>query len=405
MHLVTCRYFRTKALKNISSKAGLNRTFFPILILVLAALSCRALMPIQPTAMPTVVSSPSPTPTEVPPARTALLDLLVYVPYGYAELHQDVFGPILVYRDFARMRTELGVPLTVSGASTRQEKLPLLTGIENQGFGGIFDAEESETFSKWGWDIADVDQSLYIPALNIEIFKGRFSRPEIQGNLLEKGYSSEKVGDFVIFTPETAPTTFAWKEDTIIVGSYVLEAEQDFVKGIVEFSTSGKPNLGSHPSFAAMPPLFQKSWGIMLAPSPDFAGLQKKNEEFLEIILAKDAEFFRTQSNPGEIQPAAWDYMALTFRPDGEQFSVRIIYHYLTRESAEANMGVVETTLTETPSLDVRNMFWRDLLPIDEISVQETFVIVDAHTQMKSLLGRAAIDAKDYWGFLPVEYK
>ena len=198
--------------------------------------------------------------------------LLSYVPQTFADLHLPIFfGPTLYIADIAQVRSDLGVPPSVDGASNRQDKLDLIIGLNTQGLLLMPDAInpiDSGNFEEWSWDVADIKQALYLPEFELAVLLGTFERPEIPNSLVEKGYSKSVEGDFTIFTPENAEDPhFAWKIDSLIVSA--AENETKALETLL-MNISTTPGLQTHPSVVPMLKHLDGVWGAVFAPSIDW---------------------------------------------------------------------------------------------------------------------------------------
>lgn len=355
-------------------------------------------------AKPTETSlppTPSPTPTrpEGETSQAALQGVLRYIPPQWANQHPTGFlGPLLFFLDFARMRADLGLP-EVTGADSREAKIEFLKSLNTQGLPW---AEKSlaplsgGAFEKWGWDVADVDQALYVPDLKTSILVGNFGRPEVEERLLAMGYEQQPYGTFDLFLAEDKELGFAVKPDTLLISPYPEDLEFLMVRGM--FSPSG---LDRHPSVAAVLEHLGSPWGAVLAPSGDPEGLDPYFEDLLLVSLQPKAEDFIKEYRLGVELEMGWDFMAIAFRPADSATSMRFLYHYLNQVQAEKDVELVKWTLREAPFLASKWQTWGDVLSLEEIEVRGSILRVETTTRGKSLLGSSLTRYYDL-NFLPI---
>jgi len=344
------------------------------------------------------------TQTAVPQTAVSLLQLLEYLPSYYGDVHLPAIGPWIVFLDFERMRSDLGIQF-ISGNSTRQEKLLFLTGMKTQNLkfipDGFSDIKSGNAYTELGWDIADVDQSLYLPEINLAILKGRFEAPEIQAKLMSKGYKSEVIGDFTLFS-DNEFYSLAWKPDTLIIAN--IQSEIDFAKRTIEFVGSENQSLSEHSIIKKIIPiLIDSPWGIVLLPSPDFVAFDKQTRSSIEDNFPPETagpllELMGTDTP----LPAKWDFMTAAYVPDQKRYTIRLMYNYPTDVDARSDEELVRSTLTEMPSLKQRGALWKDLVSINDLSIQNTMIVVSLQTDRPNLLGDCINGAE--WGLLPIRY-
>lgn len=391
------------------------KSFRLIAHLSLAALlliACDALTPpaatpttgptVAPTAPPTEpppTATPEPTPTVVPTATAvpsgALKTLLGYIPPLWADFHPDRLQGIrdaLHFVDVARMREEMGLP-PVRGEDSRQAKLEVITKLNPQAAIGAADLhpESGSTFEQWGWDIADIDQSLFFPASGVSILLGNFGRPQIRERLLQKGYDERAVGEFTIYTSDGTPREIALKPDTLMISSRLSILENH-----IRWKMASLPGLDSHASVAPLMKYLQDTWGAILAAS----GTPEAYSEELRLPaeLQTELEKYRV----GGVHYAAWDFMAIAFWGSGETDTLRFLYHYPSSEEANKDVELVRVALTEMPSLhsSARIQTWGDLLTLESVQVEDSVLIAEATTSRRGFMATSVVNLN--FTFLPL---
>lgn len=335
--------------------------------------------------------------------------LLSYVPQTFADLHLPVFfGPTLYIANIVQIRSDLGISPSIDGASNRKDKLDLIIGLNTQGLllmPDVINPIDSGNFEQWGWDVADIEQALYLPEFELAVLLGTFERPEIRNSLVEKGYSESREGDFVIFTSDnTEEPHFAWKTDTLIVSA--SENETKALETLL-MNNSITPGLQTHPSVVPMLKHLDGIWGAVFAPSTDWVGFSKSlNIDGWLFLKKQEVDIFQGfLDKKQQTDSLAWDFMMTTYKSDEKETNIRVLYHYPSEAEAMKDLDLVKATLTEAPSVKYRGQrTWGDLLRLESIGVDDTILIVDAHTQNKSLFGEV-FESHDYFGLLPIREK
>ena len=364
------------------------------LVVMLLLTGCQVIL-ISPTPLPSPTPIPAPTitPTAPPTAMPTptyhvrsdgLQTLLAYIPSQWADYHpDDILGPAIHFLDIAQMRQDLGLP-SVTGADSREDKLSLLTGMNTQGFGLGFadlDFRNARTFEEWGWDIADVDQTLYFEGGDSCILLGNFQRPEIKRRLLDKGYKERTVRAFEVFVAENKSPKFALKSDTLIISS-----RETTLEDLIPSAMGSRQGLDRHPSVASLLEHLDSAWGALLAPTGNIGAVSdglrgaKLPSEFGDAVL----QAYRLYGEP----QIAWDMMAIGFwGTKGITTTLTFLYHYPSSQEATADIAVAKKSLTEIPSLSRRGQTWGDLLELRNVGVNDSVLKATATTKNKSLIG------------------
>jgi hypothetical protein len=386
---------RTRVWGQLSIFAGL---------IILAA--CQAGQPVAPQ-----VTSPTPTvavsagdaaafPTETPSVQTmpassgsienGFQELLSYVSPQWIERHDgDVFGAGIQLADVAQVRQDLSIPL-ITGASSSKEKVNLILGLSNQNFGVTpNDSKSPSSFQKWGWDIADIDQTLTFGDDYTSIMRGNFDRPIIKDRLEAQGYQASTYGGFTLFLKAGKPARqepqFAWKGDTLIIGW-----EEATVRSLIDRKTSGKAGLDQSATMQKIMPHLAGAWGVYLAPRGSLDGYARWLQ--LQSMTAKDQSFYKPWldarlKRAGQI---AWDALAISWH--GKQpVDLQFLYLYPTQDEAQKDTDLVKESLTTAPNFN-RNQPWGKVLNLETVEIDDAFVVATVTTTNESLIGKAIRD-------------
>lgn len=344
------------------------------------------------------------TPSVMPSAFQTTLRV---VPQTWAKTHAPVpIGPLVVFVDLARMRTDLELP-PITGESSREEKQILLRSLNTQGlqFSALPVGLGDEAFQEWGWDLADIDQALYLADIEASIFWGNFSRPQVPDRLVQKGYTRGASGDFATFTSETMRLQLAWKPDMLI--ACPRYEETDVLAWLMELATGQQPGLDTYPAAIATMEQIGDSWGVLLSPSPDYPALDQELRAMQDQLryLCPDPSCEELFGTRGEVLPAGWDLMAIAYQGVGDETLLTFVYHYPSAGEAQQDVELVRQTLTETPRLAAaRGLLWGDYMTLDSVEVRGTLIVAQLRTKSPGLIG-TALAKRDYWGFLPIRIK
>ncbi len=331
-----------------------------------------------------------------------LTEMLGYLPSTWADYHSvDVVDQIIYYLDFERMRLDLEIPL-VRGSDPREEKLDLILGLDTQGLSFVPDGLDPLTgsfFAEWGWDIADVDQALYIPEYQWSILKGDFSRPEIATSLLGMGYTESSRDGFSVFQMGVSDLQFALSQEILFISA--REVETSPIDLTIPTSFSGTQRLSSHGSVNPLLDHLEGIWGAVLSPSFDSEAysLEVSNlaeasaEEFLQWLTERAIIL-------GETYAIEWDFFAIAYTPHAANTGIEFLYHYHSEQLAEQDASFVRAILTEGPSLVFQGRTWADLISLEAVSVFGEVLVASATTECADLLG-IILEGQDF-GFLPV---
>ena len=345
-----------------------------LLVLIFAILisSCNAA---GPKAVEDTTGTASPNPAE---------ELLSYTPAEWIDQHPaEANGPMLYFLDFEAMSRDLDLP-DVSGADDRQTKLPLITGIANQGLPFTpdrIDPMAGSSFSDWGWDIADVSQALFCPDKSISILRGLFSVEYVTEVLGGKGYLSVQSGKFILFTEPTETQAFAVSQDMILIAPSRDELERMF-----QPRSSTEDKAGDLPQIRQLISLSDSPHGFILIPSGDLTAMQER---------LGFSPFWDQRSYIYD-----WDFAIIAFRSAEGSTRMDIGYWFPTDQDAAANLSIVREVLTESPSLRFPSVTWADLMTLESVTDQGNLVAAQATTAGETFLG-TSINSRDYYGFLP----
>lgn len=343
---------------------------------------------------------------DLPPIEAApqFASLLSFVESDWAETHTIAsFDATIIYLlDFNQLRQDRGFG-HLTGESSREAKLDFFStlGKNTQGLlVGLpgFNPISSAAFETWGWDIADVDQALYIPAESIVIYAGDFSRQSIPQRLAELGTEKEPLGEFSLYQLPDRYLEIGITPDTIIVSAInpELRGVEKLLRKFNQAEDAG--GLGAHPSMINLMSQIDSPWGMALFTSPGFnSGIknQDSSDELLESMLGY---------NPDDLDfEVFWDLMGITFRGTGDgQYLIEFIYHY-----PEGNPALFadEVTLIENifdqPLLSSRSLTISDYLSLESIEPGETTITARAISTSPIFLN-SIIDKREYSLFFPI---
>jgi hypothetical protein len=385
--------------------AGNMRFLASLLGLVtLLVQSCRPTQALTPTAEST---------EEV--EGSDLKTLLGYAPLGWADLHLNLplgYGPAIYYIDFAQMRNELGIPSTLNSASSRQDKLALITKIDTQDLSYFPDGIEpasSSAFDAWGWDSADIMQALYLPDLKAAILRGTFNQPRINDRLEKRGFTSRHNGEFTYYTNDLTSLEFALKPDILIVAQIIV-GSRSTIDAILDSKKNQLYGLDQHPSVSPILRYFDGAWGIILSPSNNLAGNPNSYDQMSTGLPPEIWKMLNERYGLDKIEyeEPVWDFMGIGYRgilEGGKEqgTSITMVYHYLANSEAVKDIELIRGNLTSTPSFEHRGETWGDLLDVDNIKVDDTLLVVQATTKRKYLIG-GAFNHDDQMVFFPYRY-
>jgi hypothetical protein len=315
---------------------------------------------------------------QTPAIPPQIRELLAYVPPEWIDQHPpEIMGSPLYYLDFDAIARDLGLP-DVTSADDRKNKLPLITGIRTQGlpFGPpMIDNLSGSCYDQWGWDIADISQSLYVFSVDVSIMTGSFSAETIAFALGNKGYSSFPVDDFIFYTDAEKTHWFAVAE-----GIFLYASSRDTLETAIQQKSGTAANAGDLPHLGQLISLAPDLHGFVIIPSGD--------------IEAASERYGMCR------QKADWDFMIIAFQTVEETAGLDIGYVFPSESDAAKNLPIVKHFLTKTPSLMERDSTWADKMPLDEIYTDGSLVIAEATTLRKGLVGSAIVN-RDYYGLLP----
>ncbi len=236
-----------------------NQILFIILLIMFLVLSCSPFGLVktpQNNVQEPVESNPL---TSLP---APLQELLSYIPIEWIDQHPpELLGPIIYYLDFDAMSRDLGLP-DVTGADSREEKLSLITGIRTQNISySPIDPLSGSSYTLWGWDIADIAQSLYISSVEIYIMAGSFSNDTITTALTEQGYASIPSDKFTLLVDPEETQWFAISE-----GILLYAPSRDILETAIQQKSSDDANAGHIPHLRQLLALSKSPHGFHYHP-------------------------------------------------------------------------------------------------------------------------------------------
>jgi hypothetical protein len=349
-----------------------------------------------------LVTTPT-TPAQVFAQTQSTVPLFEYIPSQWIDWRPAAhIGPAIYFLDIARMRTDLGLS-DVAEASRDETRLALIEGLNTQGlylaYPSILPLRDS-ALEQWGWDIMDIAQVLYLPDLETSIILGNFGRPEITERILEKGYEEQPLREFTYFEKHNQYLKFAIKPDTLIISPH-----QSVIENLIQQKADARNSSATHPSVTELFGHAEGMWGAYLAASGDLAAFDKQTLHRLDEFWSEQAaETLKERYGLEDLQSeAGWSLMMIAFWGSEEATQLRLLYLYPLEEEATADMELVKTTLTETPSFRDLQKTWSDFVTLESVQVQDNVLIAQVITEDESLLGDS-IRERDFFGFLPIRY-
>ncbi len=301
----------------------------------------------------------------------------------------------IVFFDLARLRYDLNIgPIT--GADDRKAKLPLISGINTQGY-GTFDYVGFDYFEQWGWDVADVDQQLIFLDDGTTILLGHFDRPAIKTQLVAHGYQARPLNDFTLYTNDAPRANqFALKDDTLIISPYT-----SIVEDLIQRNSAARPGLDQHQAIAAFLPQLNDIWGAVIAPRGNAAAYSRQLEVVSTLSGAEVPPLKQwLEARKDQTPQIMWDVMTIGWRGSKTTTDLTFLYHYPSADDARQDVALLKTALTESPLFWERSRLWADLVTLKDVTTHGKVLMAQATTNSKSVIGTSI--ANFDWGFLPV---
>ena len=331
--------------------------------------------------------------------KAQFVALLEYIPGQIAEVQHAprLIGYPIHYLDVARMRADLGVR-RISGASNRKDKLSLITGLKTQGLGfAPIDLTSATAYEEWGFDIADVAQSLCLPIDQLAIIAGNLALETIDERLIQKGYAASSEGEYILYSATDAEWTFFLKPGLLLIGP-----DERYLRAFIAQKADPSSSLAQHPSMQALLGEIQPMWGALLTDAGDLRALRELvlermaqlSEEMQAKIRAADPYL---TGDPCEYR---WDYAVLAFRNSGGQANMHLMYHFASEKWAGEGASLLPDQLARNHTLANPDRTWADLLSIQQCVARGPVLVLDAITSHNTLLG-ASVQHEDL-GFLPI---
>ena len=350
---------------------------------------------------PAVNSETSAAPAEFAPGESntaGFQELLSYVSPQWIERQQgDVLGAAIQLVDVAQLRRDLAIPPS-TGADQAREKTDLILALSNQGFDiSSIDDKNPASYAKWGWDVADIEQSLVFADDFSAIMLGHFDQSVISSRLEEKGYQASSYGGFTLFLKDVKPLKqeplFAWKDRTLIISS-----DEGTLKSLIDRKASGKPGLDRSAAMQQILPYLAGAWGAYLAPRGSLAGypLWLRMQAAVNSDQASAKSWLAARSNrAGQI---GWDLLAISWRGK-PPIALQFLYLYPTAADAQKDVELVKESLTTAPSFRL-NQAWGKSVALETVEARDMLLVATATTNNESLVGTAQLNEE--WSFFPI---
>jgi len=344
-----------------------------------------------------------PVPAELPTgmvyraAPGALSALLRYIPQAWLDSRPtEGLGPGIHLLDVARVRQDLGLR-TLSGKDSQTAKASLLLQMDTQGLSmGPLELNRADMYDEWGWDLADVDQSMYSELGDLTVMAGRFPMEEIGQKLAARGYAAQAMDGYTLYAAPTEPVRVALTADGVLM----MSSDGAAIASALQTRAAETRGLDSHAAVAALLRELEGAWGGYLAPGADLeAFVRQAMANMASLAPEAQAALNQVFSNPAA--RVGWDAMLISFRGTrGEPTSLTFVYHYPAAADATEDVGVLRLCLTDVPTMRLPGKQWGDLLVLEAVAAEGSLLKATASTQSRYLIG-LALAARDY-GFVPV---
>ena len=334
--------------------------------------------------------SPSPSISTQSPNISIQKSLLSYISEGWLNLHMPspYFGPFIFYIDYERIRDaeHLGA---INSSYSPEEKRAYQSMIDKSTQGiEMFPASHSPIqepmfYEKWGWDITDISQALYLPDFEILLMRGTFDIHLMQNKLAERGMHKIQEEGFVIY--EQPALFYAFVSDVVVVGTNKISDPTMFITSMKMFHDQGTSSLADHPFIQDAYNADNQPWGLVLMPSPDISLLNTPPPAPPDLIEKWNDLF----GGFTPIQQPGWDIMTASFEGDGNRTLLRFSYNYENPQTASKNLEDIRKILTESPSFFILGRKWSDFMTLERIVTVDDSIVAEAVTSMPGLLGQA----------------
>jgi len=334
------------------------------------------------------------------PGDPALLaEMLEYMPNYLAEVRPtDLYGYVIHYVDVARIREELGVG-AISSADELSAKVGLIAGLKIQGLKlGPFDPTEPSAYDQWGWDVADIDQSLYLPFDRVAILAGRFDATLVTEKLEGEGYTGSSYGATTIYTAEGKEWSFGVSPDVLLIA-----ADTQDMRVCVDQKQIPEGSMAALPNMLALLQEAQPMWGALLLTSSDLHGLRELFAEQWDQFPANERRAYLEFVDPNgdDTCEYLWDLALLTFRNPRQQPEQRYLYHFATERQADEHASALVNQLARVHSIRNLASTWAEILVPQRSEAHGEVLVFEATTMHETMLG-LALEVSDV-GFLPIQ--
>ncbi len=330
-------------------------------------------------------------------SQEILFDMLAYIPEGLVDYHPaDLYGMQINYFDFEVMRKDLKLP-DIDGTASWEDKLKLIIGYQFEGLQGFpqdLDPANHDTYAAYGFDLADISQSLVLVDQDAAILRGTFDARNIDQALLTKNYAVSLGMKFAVYTGNEDQYCFGISEEVILIGQTC-----DDVETMIWQKDNPERSASQMVQIRQMVQKTHNPHGLTLLSSGDLPAFNLKMDEivkmtpYLEDILMKDNNNYQLD----------WEYVLVTYHALSEQTDLDLFYIFPTEALAIEYLPIVEDALTNTPSfVNYHNLSWSELLTIKSMETQSQLIHVTATTNGKNFLGNRFL-SNDFYGLIPLK--
>lgn len=331
-------------------------------------------------------------------SQDVFLELVSYIPSGVMDFHPpEIFGTQLNFFDYERMEKDFDLQ-DLRSSDPWEEKLHLVIGYEFEGLDAFpydLDFTIHDFYGIYGFDLADLKQSIFLVYQDAAVLRGVFDTDNIDQALLGQGYVTSRDGNFSVYTNDEKKYQFGISEEIILIGR-----STDDLGAMIWQNGQPETSMAELKDIQQLVGYMHNVHGMTLFSSGDLPAIDFHVSDLyvvaphLEEYGFKDYDQFRED----------WTYAMLTYHMDKEAEVPEMDFYYLfpSEELAEQYVPIVEDSLTNTPSLRSRHYpLWSELITLEEVEQIDAIVHANATTDRKHIIGNS-FSTHDYYGLLPV---
>ena len=319
-------------------------------------------------------------------SQDAFLELVSYNPAELIDYHPaGFFGTQINYFDYEKMRKDFDLPKLQSSDSW-EEKLELVIGYEferMEAYPDDLDLANHDFYGKYGFDLADLNQSIFMYYQDAAILKGVFDITIIDQAMRTQGYSISEEGKFTIYTSPDKQYQFAVSEKIVLIAR-----SADDLGVMIWQNKHPETSMAEMDEIQQLVRQMHNVHGLTLFSSGDLSAIEFEVEDFYAVVPRLEEYGFKDYDHYRE----DWTYAIVSFRfnQETELTDLEFNYSFPTEELAESYVPLVNDCLTNTPSLASRYYpLWSDLITLEEVEQMDSIVHAKANTVRTNVLGNA----------------